>query len=204
MLKLDRVGVLTLFIVFSLVEILGIAIAGFQEGGFSNSWICCVFFFSLRQNLLLQGNSYQNLTLRLLLRPHCSTIARTPFLEHPQFAFPEDLSGGRFPCESPLGLWSGCAPNCTETQEELTKKWLQTPFSSHLASLWGGTPGVTFESLFGFLFFNSVFPRFCVVRSTPTSQPLVQWTGRPGLATLAQNFSVQFTRPRHSTEIHGN
>ena len=38
---------------------------GFQEGGFSNSWTCCVFFAWIS---VLQGNSCLKSTLHLLLR----------------------------------------------------------------------------------------------------------------------------------------
>ena len=73
--------------------------------------------------------------------------------------------------EKALILWSGCASNSTETQErriKVTQKWLKSGLGRPtpkwpkigskvtLASLWGGPPRVTFESLLGH--FNS----FCV------------------------------------------
>ena len=61
---------------------------GGQEGEVRNSGLAA---FSLRGSLLLQGDSYQNLTLRLLLRPqfggllnYCCNLPP----EHPPIEFP--------------------------------------------------------------------------------------------------------------------
>ena len=62
---------------------------GFQEGGFQ---IVESAAFSLRRDLLLQGNFYQNLTLRLLLRPRVwgqIYYCKNPPSENPPFNFPD-------------------------------------------------------------------------------------------------------------------
>ena len=73
-----------------LVEtILGIANGGFHKGGFQ---IVERAAFSWRRNLLLQGNSYQNLTLHLLLRPRFGGLlnyCKNPLPGTPPFEFPD-------------------------------------------------------------------------------------------------------------------
>ena len=64
---------------------------GFQEGGFRNSWLAA---FSLRGDLLLQGSSYSDLTLRLLLRPQFWGLLNycenpPPNIPHSNFPKPE-------------------------------------------------------------------------------------------------------------------
>ena len=62
---------------------------GLQEGGFQ---IVESPAFSLRRDLLLQGNSYQNLTLRPLLRPQFGgplNYCKNPLPGTPPFEFPD-------------------------------------------------------------------------------------------------------------------
>ena len=62
---------------------------GFQEGGFQ---IVKRAAFSLRGNLLLQGNSYLKSTLRLLLRRRVwgqICYLKTPRSKNPPFDFPD-------------------------------------------------------------------------------------------------------------------